>query len=118
MTHRNIIVVGASAGGVEALMHLVAGFQAGLSASIFVVIHFPGNGISALPQILSRSGPLPAHHAQPDEIIQPGQIYIAPPNYHLLIRNHHIYLSAGPRENGHRPAIDPTFRSAARCYQR
>ena len=110
------IVVGASAGGVEALVQLVSCLPADLPAAIFVVLHVPPHGGSILPQILSRSGPLPAIHPQDGQAIQPGHIYVAPPDMHLLIKRGYVHLARGPRENGHRPAADPLFRTAARAY--
>lgn len=115
MNH-NIVVIGASAGGVEALTQLVKRLPSDLPMTLFVAIHFPAHSISLLPKILSRSGPLPASHAKDGKPIRSRQIYIAPPNYHLLVRQGYLKLSRGPRENGHRPAIDALFRSAARSY--
>jgi two-component system chemotaxis response regulator CheB len=112
----HIFAIGASSGGVEALSDLVAGLPKDLSASLFVVIHIPSESKSVLPQILSRSGPLRAEHAKDNELIHPARIYIAPPDYHLLLRQGRIRLVRGPRENNHRPAIDPLFRTAARAY--
>ncbi|QYO64309.1 chemotaxis protein CheB [Leptolyngbya sp. 7M] len=111
-----LIVIGASAGGVEALSQLVRHLPADLAAALFIVVHFPPHSISLLPKILSRAGPLPAQHAQDQEAIQRGTIYVARPNHHLLVRRGYMRLSRGPRENGHRPAIDTLFRSAARAY--
>ncbi|MDX2231373.1 MAG: chemotaxis protein CheB [Leptolyngbyaceae cyanobacterium bins.349] len=116
MVGHNIIVVGTSAGGVETLTRLVQRLPANLPAAVFVVMHFPAFGVNVLPQILSRQGTLPAVHAAHNEAIQLGRIYIAPPDYHLLIHRHTIKLSHGPRENGHRPAVDTLFRSAAWSY--
>jgi len=116
MPDHDIVVVGASAGGVEALVGLVASLPAELPAAVFVVLHVPPTGTSALPDILRRSGPLPASHVKDGEPIEPGRIYVAPPDHHLLIRRGHLHLTRGPRENGHRPAVDPLFRSAAREY--
>jgi two-component system, chemotaxis family, protein-glutamate methylesterase/glutaminase len=116
MTQRDIIVIGASAGGIQALTTLVAGLPRDFPASLVVVVHIPPYAISRLPEILSRSGPLPAAHARHGEAIEPGRIYIAPPDRHLLVRPGWIELSRGPRENHCRPAIDPLFRTAARVY--
>jgi two-component system chemotaxis response regulator CheB len=117
MPGRDIIVIGASAGGVEALSHLVGQLPSGLPASLFVVCHFPAGGQSILPRILSRSGPLLASHAVDGEPFHAGQIYVAPPDRHLLLGpDGTMRLSRGARENHHRPAVDPLFRSAARYY--
>ena len=116
MQGHDIIVIGASAGGVEALSLLVSQLPPDLEAAVFVVLHVPAHSVSVLPKILSRRGSLPALHPQNGEPIQAGQIYIAPPDFHLLMRDGQIRLARGARENGHRPAIDPTFRSAALSY--
>lgn len=113
MQCRNIVVVGASAGGVEALRDIVRILPADLPASMFVTVHFPEGGKSVLPQILNRAGSLRAGHATDGEAIEPRRIYVAPPDHHLLVHNGTIRLSRGPRENGYRPAVDPMFRSAA-----
>ena len=116
MTQRDIVVIGASAGGIQALTTLVAGLPRDFPASLLVVVHIPPYAVSRLPEILSRSGPLPATHAQHGEVLEPGRIYVAPPDRHLLVRTGWIELSRGPRENHARPAIDPLFRTAARAY--
>jgi two-component system chemotaxis response regulator CheB len=117
MPVRDIIVIGASAGGVEALREVAAGLPPGLPASLFVVCHFPAEGRSVLPEILSRSGSLLAVHPARGETFHPGHIYVAPPNQHLLLGpDRRIRLSGGAKENNHRPAVDPLFRSAARYY--
>jgi two-component system chemotaxis response regulator CheB len=116
MTQRDIVVIGASAGGIQALTTLVAGLPRDFPAALLVVVHIPPYAISRLPEILSRSGPLLAAHAQHGEVIEPGRIYIAPPDRHLLVRTGWLELSRGPRENHARPAIDPLFRTAARVY--
>jgi two-component system chemotaxis response regulator CheB len=81
-----------------------------------VVLHLPATGTSVLPDILSRHGPLAATHVKDGEPIENGRIYVAPPDHHLLLRSGHVHLTRGPRENGHRPAVDTLFRSAAREY--
>jgi two-component system, chemotaxis family, protein-glutamate methylesterase/glutaminase len=116
MPDHDIVVVGASAGGVEALVDLARSVPPDLPAAVFVVLHLPPTGSSALPDILSRHGPLPAAHVKDGEPIEPGRIYVAPPDHHLLLRTGHAHLARGPRENGHRPAADPLFRSAAGEY--
>lgn len=112
-----IIVIGASAGGVETLTRLVKALPSDLTAAILITIHFPSYATSYLPKILNRCRTLPAHHPEDGEQIQVGTIYVAPPDYHLLLHNHRVHLSRAPQENGHRPAIDPMFRSTARTYQ-
>src|SRR5205807_1668072 len=116
MPNRDIIVIGTSSGGVEALVELVGGLPKGLPASIFVVCHIAPWARSVLPEILSRSGALLAQHAADNEPFYPGHIYIAPPDRHLLIADDRMHVTKGPRENHHRPAIDPLFRSAARRF--
>jgi two-component system chemotaxis response regulator CheB len=117
LASRDIIVMGASAGGVDVLAQLARGLPSGLPASLFVVCHFPPGGRSVLPDILSRAGPLLASHGVDGEPFYPGQIYVAPPDHHLLLApGGRIRLTRGPRENHHRPAVDPLFRSAAREY--
>ncbi len=117
MAGRDIIVMGASTGGVDVLAEVVRGLPPGFPASIFVVCHFPATARSVLPQILSRAGRLLATHAADDQPFYPGQIYVAPPDRHLVLApGGRMRLTRGPRENHHRPAIDPLFRSAARHY--
>lgn len=117
MPGHDIIVIGASAGGVEALTQLAHDLPSDLPAAVFVVVHIPAYGRSVLPDILNRAGKLPAVHPQDGEPVQHGQIYVAPPDYHLLIKHGYIRLARGPRENSHRPAIDPLFRTAAQAYK-
>src|SRR5262245_24477517 len=109
MPNRNIIVVGASAGGVESLTNLVRDLPAELPATVFAVLHVPANGSSALPTILSRAGRLPASHPRDGQPFEHGHIYVAPPDQHLLVHRGFLQLTRGPRENRHRPAVDPLF---------
>lgn len=117
MATRDTIVIGASAGGVEALLAIASTLPTALPASVFVVLHQPPSGTSVLPALLSRAGPIPAVHPEDGEIIRPGHIYVAPPNLHMLLEDGRIRLAHGPRANRHRPAADPLFRSAAHYYR-
>jgi two-component system chemotaxis response regulator CheB len=116
--HRDLVAVGASAGGVEALRALVAGLPPDYPGALLVVLHVPRRAPSALPQILARSGPLPAVVARDGEPLRAGRIYVAPGDHHLLLLDGHLRLSRGPSENGHRPAVDPLLRSVARAAGR
>jgi two-component system chemotaxis response regulator CheB len=118
MVGRDIVVIGGSAGSIEAVREVVRGLPVDFPAAVFVVVHFPGSVSSTLPRILSRAGPLLAAHARDGELITPGRIYVAPPDCHLHLSDGHIRLTRGPKENGHRPAIDSLFRTAAHGYGR
>ncbi|QLY32006.1 chemotaxis protein CheB [Nocardia huaxiensis] len=109
----NLIVVGASAGGVEALREFVSGLAADTQSAVLVVLHMPPHGVSALPAILSRVGPLPAVAAVDGMPLEAGRVYTAVPDHHLLVADSRIVLSHGPTENGYRPGVDALFRSAA-----
>jgi two-component system, chemotaxis family, protein-glutamate methylesterase/glutaminase len=116
VAEHDIFVVGASAGGVEALQELAGQLPAGFPGSLLVVMHLLPRTRSFLPDILGRSGPLSAAPAADGERLQRGQIYIAPPDHHLVIERDHVHLSRGPKEQHHRPCINVTFRSAALAY--
>lgn len=122
MQGHDIIVVGASAGGVEALSELIRNLPPDLPAAIFVVLHIPRQGTSILPKILNRrlqkrqGASLMAAHPQDGDAIQHGRIYVAPPDRHLIVKEGYVRLVRGPQENSHRPAVDPLFRTAARVY--
>lgn len=116
MPGHDIVVVGASAGGVEALQTLVSRLPADYRGSIFVTLHMAREGRSVLGTILDRSGRLPATTAEDGAPIKPGRIYVSPPDYHLVIRQDRVAVIRGPKEHGHRPSIDVMFRSAAQSY--
>ena len=115
-SYRDIVVIGASAGGVQTLDQVVERLPPELPASLFVVLHLASGGHSVLPTILTRAGRLPATVPGETERPERGRIYVAPPDRHMLLLGPDVRLTGGPRENGHRPAIDPLFRSAARTY--
>ncbi|MFD5827721.1 chemotaxis protein CheB [Lentzea sp. NPDC060358] len=110
---RDLVVAGASAGGVEALCAFVSGLPADLSAAVVVVLHMPAGGSSALPAILARCGKLPASSAEDGTVVEHGHVYVAPPNHHAVVQDGVLRLSRGPTENGHRPAVNVLFSSAA-----
>ncbi len=117
MQGRDIIVVGTSSGGIEALRVLAAGLPRDLKASVFVTLHVAPYSIGILPEILERHGPLPAANAEDWEPIVPGRIYVAPPDRHLLVEaSGYVRVTRGPRENRFRPAVDPMLRSAAHAF--
>jgi two-component system, chemotaxis family, protein-glutamate methylesterase/glutaminase len=115
MANRDIVAIGTSAGGVEALLYLAKHFRPDFPASILVTIHLPSQFRSSLDELLSRAGPLKARFAENGAPVRKGYIYIAPPDRHLLIERDRLQLGAGPRENNARPAIDPMLRSTAVC---
>jgi two-component system, chemotaxis family, protein-glutamate methylesterase/glutaminase len=116
MPKRDIIVIGASAGGREALGELCRGLPPNLPASIFVVWHMPSIGTGTLPQMLRRDCIIPAQNAPDGATIENGKIYVAPVDHHLLLEAGQVRITKGPKENRFRPAIDPLFRSAAYTY--
>jgi two-component system chemotaxis response regulator CheB len=113
---QNIIVVGASAGGVSALKDLVRSLPEDFKGSIFIVLHIPSYSETRLPWILSKAGPLRAELASDGEEIEPGKIYVAPNDHHMLLEDGKVVVRRGPKENRFRPSIDALFRSAAYVY--
>ena len=111
----DIVVIGGSAGALDAMISLVERLPEDYRGSLFIVSHV-GTNSSHLPQLLADAGPLPASHAIHEEKVRAGRIYVAPPDRHLLLADHRMLLSTLPREHFTRPAIDPLFRTAARAY--
>jgi two-component system chemotaxis response regulator CheB len=116
VTSRDIIVIGASSGGLDALNGVISRLPPDLRAAVFIVWHMSPDSPGLLPEILSRAGKLPAIHPKDQGQIEPGRIYVAVPDHHLLIEPGRVRVTRGPKENRFRPAIDPLFRSAAQVY--
>jgi two-component system chemotaxis response regulator CheB len=115
LANHDIVVIGASAGGVEAISAIVAELPRELRAAVLVVLHL-ARGRSVFPEILTRAGALPAVHPDDGANLQYGRIYVAPPDHHMVVERDTVRIVHGPTENGVRPAVDPLFRSAARTY--
>lgn len=113
---RSVVVIGASAGGVEAVTALTSKLPHDIDAAVFVVLHLPPHSTSNLPQILSRAGHLKAVHPMGKTPIERGVIYVAPPDRQLLVQKDHVLAVPGPPEHGHRPAVDALFRTAAETW--
>jgi two-component system, chemotaxis family, protein-glutamate methylesterase/glutaminase len=113
---RDVVVIGASAGGLDCLTRIAGALSPDLPAAVFMVLHLSAGAASALPAIISRSGRLPAAHPRHGEATQRGRIYVAPPDHHMVMEPGVVLLGRGPREKRVRPAIDVLFRSAAHVY--
>jgi two-component system chemotaxis response regulator CheB len=116
MPGHDIILIGASAGGVQALSTVVCGLPHDLPAAVLIVLHIAPYGRSAMPAILARAGVLPAAHAGDGDPIEPGHVYVAPADHHLMVEPGRVRISRAPTENGQRPSVDVLFRSAAQAY--
>ncbi len=112
----DLVVIGASAGGVQTLRRVVAGFPAELPATICIVVHIAPTSPSALAQILGRAGVLPCHAARDGDLLLPGEILVAPPDRHLEVEDSHVRLTTRPPDRGHRPSVDALFRSASFAF--
>jgi two-component system chemotaxis response regulator CheB len=111
-----IIAIGGSAGSIPALRQITAALPANCPAAVFAVIHIPANIRSYLSEVLGFSGPLPAVQVKESMAIKPGKIYVAAPDFHMLIEHGRVFPWRGPKEDRHRPAINPLFRTAAETY--
>jgi two-component system chemotaxis response regulator CheB len=116
MAHQDVIVIGASAGGLQALSAVLGSLPDTLPACVLVVIHSSATGSGMLPEILGRATALPVAFGRDRDPVEPGRIYVARPDCHLLVTADGLHVVRGPRENGFRPAVDPLFRTAARAF--
>jgi two-component system, chemotaxis family, protein-glutamate methylesterase/glutaminase len=112
-----IVVIGGSAGAVETVMSLGRALPADLNAAVFIALHLSPSAPSALAELIGRKAAMRVAPAQDGEDIEPGRIYVARPDLHLVVEAGRVALGRGPRENGHRPSVDPLFRTAARVYK-
>src|SRR5215469_14573371 len=113
---KKVVVMGGSQGAIETLLPIMSSLPADLPTALFVVVHLPIEADSYLPKILERAGHLKVQSAKDGEPIRSGHVYVAPPDYHLTVEGRTVQVHKGPRENRHRPAIDPLFRTAARAF--
>ena len=111
-----LVVIGGSAGGIEALRQILPHLPRSFEAPILVVLHIAASSPGLLAQVLSRKSALPVQEARDGELIRPGRVYVAQPDLHLTVDRDRIRLPLGPKENRHRPSIDTLFRSAAWRY--
>lgn len=113
---RDIVVIGGSAGSVEAVKLIACGLSRELLASVLVVLHTPPRERNLITEVLNAAGSLPANEATEGEPLVPGRIYVPPPDRHLIVAKDHVHVARGPKEGLHRPSINMTFRSAANSY--
>lgn len=112
-----IVVIGASAGGLDALSEMVQGLQNGNDVAYCIVLHLSRKGIGDfVVHRLSLVTTIPCSMAKDGDSIESNHIYVARPNQHMLVKDGKIKLGAGPEENRWRPSIDVLFRSAAVAY--
>jgi two-component system, chemotaxis family, protein-glutamate methylesterase/glutaminase len=117
MIPRDIVVVGASAGGIEVIAAILRDLPADFPASMFIVVHIAPQSPGYLAEIFDRAGPLPVANARNGEVFARGRVYLAPPDRHLVLEaTGHTRVARGPRVNRARPAVDPLFQSAARAF--
>jgi two-component system chemotaxis response regulator CheB len=116
MATRDIVVIGGSAGSIEAIQQILRGLPAELPAAVFVIVHLSPTVRSYMAHILARGTGMVVSEAVDGDRIEHGRVYVAQPDRHLLIANDHIHLTRGPKEGLHRPSINVTFRSAAMTY--
>lgn len=113
MSNRDLVVIGGSAGAMQPLKLILQALPANFPAAVLVVLHVPADSTGVFTTVAGAAASLPVSNARDGEPIERSQIYLAPPDRHLLALDGVLKLGSGPRENLVRPAIDPLFRSAA-----
>jgi len=115
-SHHDLVVIGASAGGLPALVTVLESLPAELPMTVLVVVHSSPDRPSGLVDVLNRRSNYPVAYARDGVKIAQGHVYVAPPDFHLTTEDGHLAVRRGPRENRFRPAVDPLFRSAAESH--
>jgi two-component system chemotaxis response regulator CheB len=113
---KDIVVIGASAGGIDGVRTIVSALPPRFEGSLFVVVHTAAEAPGVLDVIFGSNSQLPVAIARDEEKIVAGRVYVARPDHHLIITPGKVCLTRGPKENRFRPAVDPLFRSAAQTY--
>ncbi len=114
--NRDIVCIGGSSVATPPLRAILGALRVDLPASVFIVVHIPARSLGILATMASAAGRLPVRQAADGMLIEPGHVYLAVPDHHLILARGRLRLGRGPRENMARPAIDPLFRSAAAVY--
>ncbi|MBV8819474.1 MAG: chemotaxis protein CheB, partial [Acidobacteriaceae bacterium] len=113
--HRDVVVIGGSAGSISVLRTLVSSLAEDISAAIFIIVHSPPRTGNQLTQMLQKYARIPVREASDGAALEHGVIYVAQPDRHVLIADGHMHSTRGPKEGLHRPSINVTFRSAAQA---
>lgn len=116
MQPRRVIVIGGSAGAIDALKRVLPAIPSGLPAALAIVVHIPPGAPSRLAEVLGKQTSLDTHTAVRRQQLESGHLYVAPPDHHLVVVDGVVDTVHGPRENNHRPAIDALFRTAAAAW--
>lgn len=116
-TASRVVLIGGSAGGLQAILTLLPGLSLQLGAAVIIVLHRQNSTDSVLAEVLAVKTSLPVREAEEKEMLLPGTIYIAPGDYHLLVETDHtLSLDYSEKVNFSRPSIDVTFTSAAGVF--
>src|SRR5262245_7787937 len=109
MPERDLVVIGASAGGLQPIYAILSALPEGFRPTIVIVVHTRADGDGVLPKVIARRSGRDVRDAVNQAPLEPGAIYVAPADRHVLVGRKGLRVTRGPRENGFRPAIDPLF---------